>query len=598
MKDNDKRIRDIIHNYASIKKIFEPYIHNNLQINKKNNKLSRNYSYEKENELNKTNISHCTSPYLNKSFFVSDKNVLHGRCNSKEKPKISFCHCVQKSKINLKLGKIKSLNLKTKLRKKNNILTEKNFEDEYDSSMNLNLSFNSNFISKKNFIDNKHLNNNKSTEYIITHLNYQIISVKTKDTNDSLKNDIIILMKQLKEKEEQVSTMNDHIKLLNDELKRIKTQNIKLYNYIQTLEKEGKKINNTLFNNTSSFSDENNSTYGTNLNNNLNNNIPFNIPTNLQISHQFSISLNIYKPKYLQSIKMYSPKKIILNQNLKNKGDFDNYLIFKPFDNTRFLKFDFINNNFQLISFADYSNYTINFNKESYSYLNLNGSVFIITGKNNDMFYFFNYKKRCINRLSNLKYNHQNCSLIKYDNKLICLSGNFTKKVESYDLKSNKWDDSIIKEMNQERSKSCYLLINNYLIYAFYGYNYIKSKFINNIEFYDIKSNLWKEISINNNINGIIEHTCYIDYNNDIIILGGITENGFNKNYYKLNLRNQKLINVGYEKVNNENLLFNTHVIMVRNDYDYENYLICFDKNNNVHRFSPNEIVDQIIIYN
>jgi hypothetical protein len=65
-----------------------------------------------------------------------------------------------------------------------------------------------------------------------------------------------------------------------------------------------------------------------------------------------------------------------------------------------------------------------------------------------------------------------------------------------------------------------------------------------------------------------------------------------------LNLRNQKLINVGYEKVNNENLLFNTHVIMVRNDYDYENYLICFDKNNNVHRFSPNEIVDQIIIYN
>jgi predicted nucleic acid-binding Zn-ribbon protein len=92
-------------------------------------------------------------------------------------------------------------------------------------------------------------------------------------------------MKQLKEKEEQVSTMNDHIKLLNDELKRIKTQNIKLYNYIQTLEKEGKKINNTLFNNTSSFSDGNNSIYGTNSINNLNNKIPFNIPTKFLISH-------------------------------------------------------------------------------------------------------------------------------------------------------------------------------------------------------------------------------------------------------------------------------------------------------------------------
>jgi hypothetical protein len=89
------------------------------------------------------------------------------------------------------------------------------------------------------------------------------------------------------------------------------------------------------------------------------------------------------------------------------------------------------------------------------------------------MFYCFNYKKRCIIRLSNLKYNHQNCCVIGSENKLICLIGNFRKKIESYDLKLNKWDDSIIKEMNQERSKSCYLLINNYLIYAFYGNNYI-----------------------------------------------------------------------------------------------------------------------------
>ena len=144
MKDNEKRIRDIIHNYTSIKKIFEPYIHNDLTIKNKNNKLSRNYSYEKENELNKTNISYSTIHNLNKGSFISQQNIMNGRCNSKEKPKIQFCHCVQKSKINLKLGKIKSLNLKTKLRQKNNILTEKN-DDEFNSSMNLNLSFNSNF---------------------------------------------------------------------------------------------------------------------------------------------------------------------------------------------------------------------------------------------------------------------------------------------------------------------------------------------------------------------------------------------------------------------------------------------------------------------
>ena len=585
MKNNNQRVRDIIYGNSTIQKIFDSHI-----TNYKHNKFSRNYSCEKDDILNKTNTNLSISPY--KGLFTT-QNVLNGKCNSKEKPKIPFCHCVKKTKLNLNLAKIKSLNLQTKF-KRIHSFSEKNCNDENENSMNLNSSFNSNIKFKKSENNEKIKKNNLSTSFLaMTHLNYEIVSVKKKDTNDKLKNDIIILMKQLKEKEEQISTMNEHIKLLTEELKRIKNQNLKCFNYIQILEKECKKMNNTqFFNNTSSFSDEYNSTYVTNLNNNLG--ISFN--SNLQISHQFSISLNIYKPKYLQSIKMYSPKKIILNQN-SNKSDSDK-LIFKPFDSTHFLKFDILNNNFQLVSFADYSNYTLNFIQENTSYLNLNGSVFIITGKNSDMFYFFNYKKRCINRLNNLKYNHTNCGLIKYDNKIICLSGNFTKKVETYDLKSNKWDDSIIKEMNQERSKSSYLLINNSIIYAFYGYNFIQSKYINNIEFYDVENNLWKEIIINNNINGIIEHISYFDSNNNIIIFGGITENGFNKNYYKINLKNNKLINIGLEKDNESNLLFNSQIILIRSDLENENFLLCFDKKNNIHRFSQNEIINQIIVYN
>ena len=152
--------------------------------------------------------------------------------------------------------------------------------------------------------------------------------------------------------------------------------------------------------------------------------------------------------------------------------------------------------------------------------------------------------------------------------------------------------------MNQERSKSSYLLINNSIIYAFYGYNFIQSKYINNIEFYDVENNLWKEIIINNNINGIIEHISYFDSNNNIIIFGGITENGFNKNYYKINLKNNKLINIGLEKDNESNLLFNSQIILIRSDLENENFLLCFDKNNNIHRFSQNEIINQIIVYN
>jgi N-acetylneuraminic acid mutarotase len=151
--------------------------------------------------------------------------------------------------------------------------------------------------------------------------------------------------------------------------------------------------------------------------------------------------------------------------------------------------------------------------------------------------------------------------------------------------------------MNQERAKSSFLIVNNF-IYAFYGYNYIQNKYINNIEYYD--NNLWKEIYINNNnLNGIIEHICYVDFNNDIIILGGINEKGFNKNFYKLNLNNNKIINIGQEKINDEkNFVFNSQIIILKNDYNSENYILSFDKNNNIHRFSPYEISNhQIIIY-
>ena len=65
--------------------------------------------------------------------------------------------------------------------------------------MNLNSSFNSNIKFKKSENNEKIKKNNLSTSFLaMTHLNYEIVSVKKNDTNDKLKNDIIILMKQLK----------------------------------------------------------------------------------------------------------------------------------------------------------------------------------------------------------------------------------------------------------------------------------------------------------------------------------------------------------------------------------------------------------------
>ena len=552
MKNKKYRIiKNNISNY-SFKDNFIHTFKSNFTLNNKN-KYSRNHSNEKE--INNSNINLRT--YIN-------YNLTQNKKLKKEKERNNSFNNINNN--NLKLSRIKFIDLKKKIK-------EKNFQNENS----LNLSFN--LKSKKN----NDINKKVSSQYLITYFNYEIISIKSKkNLNDSLKNDIIILMKQLKEKESQILTMNEHIKLLNEELKRVKNKKLKLLNYIQKL--ENKRINTNQLVNSISLSDEHNSIY-------LNNLLTFNSFLNLQVSHQFSLSLNVYKKNYFHLNNLYTPKKI--NKNNKKESD---KLIFKPYDNTHFLKYDIINNIFELISFPDYNNYSLNFNKDNYSYLNLNGNLYIITGKNNDMFYIFNYKKKSLNRLNNLKFNHTNCGLIKYDNKIISLSGNFTKKVETYDLKSNKWNDSLIKELNQERSKSSYLIINNYIIYTFYGYNYIKSKFINNIEFYDVDNNLWKEININNNINGLIEHITYINLNNDIIIFGGFNENGFNNNYYKLNLDNKNLTN---ESNSEYNILFNSQIIELRNDFDNENNIICFDKNNNIHKFSYNDISNnQILFYN
>ena len=114
---------------------------------------------------------------------------------------------------------------------------------------------------------------------MITYFNYEIISIKSKNNlNDSLKNDIIILMKQLKEKESQILTMNEHIKLLNEELKRVKNKKLKLLNYIQKL--ENKRINTNQLVNSISLSDEHNSIY-------LNNLLTFNSFLNLQVFINF-----------------------------------------------------------------------------------------------------------------------------------------------------------------------------------------------------------------------------------------------------------------------------------------------------------------------
>ena len=69
-------------------------------------------------------------------------------------------------------------------------------------------------------------------------------------------------------------------------------------------------------------------------------------------------------------------------------------------------------------------------------FLNLKNKLFIITGSNFNMFFFYDPIKNQIYRLPSLKENHCRGGLIymKYFNSILCISGKYTKKVEVFSL--------------------------------------------------------------------------------------------------------------------------------------------------------------------
>ena len=69
-------------------------------------------------------------------------------------------------------------------------------------------------------------------------------------------------------------------------------------------------------------------------------------------------------------------------------------------------------------------------------FLNLKNKLFVITGSNFNMFFFYDPIKNQIYRLPSLKENHCRGGLIyvKYFNSILCISGKYTKKVEVFKL--------------------------------------------------------------------------------------------------------------------------------------------------------------------
>ena len=158
-------------------------------------------------------------------------------------------------------------------------------------------------------------------------------------------------------------------------------------------------------------------------------------------------------------------------------------------------------------------------------FLTIGYNFYIITGENCDLFYVFNALKRTINKLCSLKNNHSNGFMINYNGNIICIGGNYNKKVEIFNESKNEWSD--LPELQIERSNFCSVIFKNKYIFCLFGYNLPTKQYLNTIEYLDMENynnSGWKFLKYKNEdlLSLNLIHCFAINYiNKKIIIVGG-----------------------------------------------------------------------------
>ena len=262
-------------------------------------------------------------------------------------------------------------------------------------------------------------------------------------------------------------------------------------------------------------------------------------------------------------------------QFLKEKKSVNNnkiiYTIYPLSNNQKLLSFDLESKNFTFKSINSLNNNNFNkdylesFRKEESQYNSIflfnKNILYIVTGKNSDVFYKYDKESNNMNKICNLKNNHANGVLIHYKDKIFCLSGKFNKKVEVYYSDKKIWEE--INEMNIERSFFSACIIHDKYLFCLFGYNNPTNKYLDTIEFCDI-SNLnkeqltWKYLKFRNYdlINMKLCGFVSMNYKNEkIIYFGGI--NGVEKKpvdkFYQIILDKNKNFESGKNYVEETN---------------------------------------------
>ena len=492
-----------------------------------------------------------------------------------------------------------------------NILNKKKNKTLYTKfSNNLNnlkkiLNNNNNKNQKGNIIKETKKDNMQISSFSFSLINNSINS----NIIDKLKNELFQKNQKILEYQNKFIALQSDVEFYKNEMNKLISKKNEYLDYnIKQDEKKFKykrnnygKIENNLNKNYIKIIDnENNLNYDYLNGENQELSSKLKIQTDLNIDKDYSVSFNksqIISDKCIFAISSLTKSKSILCFDYETKKfSFRDYADFGDFQDNYIKSLENIKEN----------------QKNKSIFLTIYYYFYIITGENCDIFYVYNAVKRTIDKLCPLKNNHSNGTMLNYNDDIVCISGNYNKKVELYSQSKNEWTD--LPELQVERSDFTAVLFKNKYIFCLFGFNLPTKQYLNTIEYLDIENyNLssWQYLKYQNeNLLSIyLINSLGINYDNKkIIIVGGKNgqENISNEYFYQLiisnNFENNK--NSYIEKTNrklkdinkNKCYLFNKgqNIFMDNNSL----FHMSFDDDLRVHLFNVNNMAHDVFYFN
>ena len=609
-KKNSKTINNNNENFM--------YINKDSPINACKNTIDLKYNYLKnDKEKENDNI------YFNNNFNKKNKN--RSCLSSAEKTNKIFEKIISSKKrkdVYISLNPNKNITNKNTgyNSNKDKVKKYKNFKDNKNifNICEINKEDNYKYLKKFQTVNTKR-NNSYLTNYLKINSFYFSINANQKINNDELnflKNELINKNKEIFEYKNKINSLLKELELyknkkISSKLTNInnKTENTNYLIYHKKSKEEIKRNNNQ--NNNNNFLKDKHETKYISINNNkyekenkINNNKYNNLKSKLNIKTDLNISKDDY---YIsESLEKY---------NISEKCI---YTIISLTKTKSILCFDYTNKKFSFRDFADFGdfqeNYLLSFEngnnnlKNNSIFLIINYNYYIVTGENCDMLYVFNSFKRTMNKLCSLKNNHSNGALINYSNDIICISGNYNKKVELYNHLKNEWIN--MPELQIERKDCSVCLIKNRYLFCLFGYNLPTKQYLNTIEYLDVKNYKkcsWKYLYYKNEnlLSLYFTGAIGINYKDEkIIVIGGNNgkENIPNEYFYQLiisqNFNNDKESYIEKTKRKLKDIYKNKYYTFNKgyNIFESNNNLfyMAFDDNLRAHLFQVNNLVHDV----